>query len=199
MIIGVLTGSLIIARDKQLGSLDHGGIMHARMSIWQLTRIRSPCRHYVTRRVLCQIYGMFRLCSRPLVYNRRLRNRPYWTGRCIILRRDGCRCRCRVVGWLETRLDHRARLRFWRNEAILVRDACMALQQIASSKSRPTEANERFLLSIWAGSAFSIPYGRMTPTVLTGAHMALQMLCTSKTPTAMDTDPGLCAAARCLG
>lgn len=104
---------------------------------------------------------MIGLCIRPLVYNKGLRDRPSWTGRCIILRRDGCRCR--MVGWMETCLDRRGRLRFGRSKAILVRDACMALQQIASSKSRPTEADERFLLSIWARSAFSISYGRMNP------------------------------------
>lgn len=170
--------------------------MHARMSVWHGTRIRRSCRHYATRLAVRHIH-MFGLCIRPLAYNMGLRDRPSRTGRCIVLRRDGCRCR--MVGWLEACLDRRARLRFGRRKTILVRDACMTLQKIASSKSRPTEADERFLLSIWARSAFSISYGRMTPTVLTSAYMALQVFCTSKAPTAMNTYSGFCAAAHCLG
>lgn len=53
-----------------------------------------------------------------------------------------------TVGCLDIRLHQGPMLRFGRRKPILVRDTRVSFQQIAPSKSRPTEADERFLLGV---------------------------------------------------
>lgn len=145
-----LTRSLVVARYQQLGSLKHGRVMHARRTIGWWGWVRSHCSHDAAGLSRCQVCSMVRLSACPLVHRRRLREGSHWTGRCIVLRRDGCSCRCRALGsCLETRLHHRPRLRLRGHKSILVGDARVSFQQIASSKRRPTETDERFLFGVW--------------------------------------------------
>lgn len=146
----ILTSSLVVARKKQLGSLQHGRVMQPRMSVGGRILTRSSCSHDATRLALRQVCSMVGLRIPPLVYSRRLWHGDHRPGRCIILRRDGCSCSCRLVGRFENSFHHRPRLRLRRHKAmvILVRDARMALQQIAPSERCPTEADKWFLLGI---------------------------------------------------